>query len=186
MVEALIALALLAIVMTKGILILNTTTRSTAEESARLEVEDRARQVLDRICYAIMGSDRASLIPDPESPIFSHSLRYRVSLGVEDGRVVWGDTEQITLSEQRTQVIWKQKPDEDEEVRLAWCNIVRPFLEGEISNGIDDNANGLIDEKGLTFTLNGNSVSILLTLERTTPEGTRYTQTVAAIATCRN
>ena len=87
-----------------------------------------------------------------------------VSKKVENGAVVWGDPEEISGA--NAQVVWSQNPGDPDERRVVWSNVVRPFLEGEIQNGTDDNQNGLIDEKGLNFTLQGNRVTIRLTLER--------------------
>ena len=67
-----------------------------------------------------------------------------------------------------------------------WCKVVRPFLEGEQMNGVDDNGNGLIDEKGLVFTLDGSRVTVRLTLERKSETGELITRTVETMITCRN
>ena len=69
---------------------------------------------------------------------------------------------------------------------MVWSNLVRPFLEGELQNGIDDNGNGLIDEKGLSFVVWKNSVTIRLTLGRQVEGGDWINETVVTTVTCRN
>ena len=61
-----------------------------------------------------------------------------------------------------------------------------PFLAGELPNGMDDNGNGLIDEKGLSFVVDRDSVTIRLTLERVSNDGSVISKTVQSTVTCRN
>lgn len=187
LVEGLISITLLGLVFANVTMVLRMSSKTEGQDSSRLMLEDQARRVLDRIAFAVMGSDRESLFPDPASPTYSEELRYSVSLGVQDGEVVWSDPERIGLGqEDQAQLVWSENPDEEDERRVVWCNVIRPFLEGEVPNGVDDNGNGVIDERGLSFTLQGEMVSIRLCLERALSDGTVVTQTVETIVTCRN
>ncbi|MCK6448314.1 MAG: prepilin-type N-terminal cleavage/methylation domain-containing protein [Planctomycetes bacterium] len=186
LVEASIAIALLALVFVKVGMLVKMKSDTAAHESTALVVDDQARRVLEQISYAVMGASRERLIPDPESPIYSSELRYEVSLGVQNGAVVWGDAQWIGLSAGANEVTWRERPDAPDERKVVWCKVVRPFLEGELMNGIDDNGNGLIDEKGLVFTLNGSRVTVRLTLERKSETGEIVTRTVETMVTCRN
>ncbi|MCC6408835.1 MAG: prepilin-type N-terminal cleavage/methylation domain-containing protein [Planctomycetes bacterium] len=186
LIEAAIAIALLALVVVKVGMLVKMRTDTAAHENASLVVDDQARRVLEQISYAVMGASRERLIPDPESPIYSSELRYEVSLGVQDGEVVWGDAQWIGLDKSADQVAWRERPDEPDERRVVWCKAVRPYLEGEQMNGVDDNGNGLIDEKGLVFTLTGSRVTVRLTLERKSETGEIVTRTVETMVTCRN
>jgi len=186
-IEVAIALVLVAVVSIKIALLLDMASTSEKEDAAELALDDQTRRVLDQIAFAVMGADRQSLFPNPESPTYSETVRYVVSLGVQNGAVVWSDPEQICLEEENdARVLWLQNPGELGERRVVWCNVVRPFLEGEEQNGIDDNGNGLIDEKGLSFTLQGNMVTIRLTLERARSNGETITNTVETSVTLRN
>jgi prepilin-type N-terminal cleavage/methylation domain-containing protein len=186
LIEALIALALAAVVVGKITMVLNSASRANTDEVAAMTLEDQARRVLDRVAFAIMGADRDVLFPDPQSPDFTTELDFQVSLGVEDGEVVWSDPEWVGLEGGGSQVVWKQNPEQPHERRVAWCNVVRPFLEGEIPNGVDDNGNGLIDEEGLSFTLNKNAVTIRLCLERPRKGKKPLSRTVETVVTIRN
>ncbi|MEM7309306.1 MAG: type II secretion system protein [Planctomycetota bacterium] len=186
LIEALIALSLVAIVVVKITLVMSSASDASAKQSAAMTLEDQARRVLDQIAYAIMSADREALFPDPESPNYSTEVTYRISLGVDSGEVIWSDEEAIGLGVRGNQVVWRQNPGMPEERRVAWCNVVRPFMEGEIPNGADDNDNGLADEEGLSFTLLRNSVTIRLCLERPQKDGSTLTEPVETVVTVRN
>lgn len=184
--EVLLALTLLAIVAVKAQGTLQAVGGSINEETQEVALEDKARSLLRRIGYEIMGSNRSSLIPDAEAPMSTDDLFYRVNLGIQEGEVVWSDMEEVALEEERGQVFWSENPGEADERRVIWSSLVSPYLEGEIPNGMDDNGNGLIDEKGLSFVVQKNSVTIRLTLEKFTDGGESIIQTVETTVTCRN
>lgn len=186
MLELGIVMVLLVIVAVKAAMLFDIAAESQTEDTAQVALEDQARRTMDQIAFAVMGANRETLFPDPESPTYSEDVQYEVSLGVQAGAVVWGDPERIALGQGNQQVVWSQNPGEPEERRVVWTNVVRPFLEGELFNGVDDNGNGLIDERGLNFTLQGNRVTIRMTLERTSPDGVVFTQSVSTGVTLRN
>lgn len=183
-IELSIVVVLLVIVTIKAAMLFDFAAKSQIEDTAELALEDQARRTLDQVAFAVMGANRETLFPDPDSPNHDSRVWYEVSLGVEDGEVVWGDPEEISGA--NSQVVWSQNPGQADERRVVWSNVVRPFLEGEIQNGQDDNQNGLIDENGLNFTLQGNRVTIRLTLERAQPAGGAHTQSVETSVTLRN
>jgi len=185
LIEVLIAMSLAAIVLVKLTMIMDSASDTSADQVASLALEDQARTVLDKIAYAVMSADREQLMPDPESPEYSTSLTFTISLGVEDGEVVLSDPEQIAY--EGNQVLWKQNPGLPEERRVAWCNTVRAVMWEEVAgNLLDDNGNGLSDEPGLSFTLYRDAVTIRLCLERVKKDGTAITQEVNTVVTLRN
>jgi len=186
LVELMIALVLLGVVVAKLTIVVEEAQRSHGRETARMAIEDRALQVLDRISYAIMGSDRETLFPDPSMPTFTPRLEYRVSMGVEDGQVVLGDEEVISVTQDGSSVYWAENEGQANERLVVWSNDVSQLLEEELLNGSDDNANGLSDESGLNFVIDRNSVTIRLTLQGEDSEGQIIDHTVEATVTCRN
>ena len=184
--EVLLVATVFGILALKISMLFNTMAVSDSRQSAEIVLEDLARRVVDQIGFAVMGADRSTLFPDPASPTYSEEIAYTVSLGVQDGAVVWGDPESIALSGNDIQVLWRSNPDAADERRVVWCNVVRPFLEGEVANGVDDNGNGLIDERGLSFTLQGDCVSIRLTLEQPREDDTFLITTIESKVTLRN
>ena len=90
------------------------------------------------------------------------------------------------MEEAKHRVYWSQNPGAENERRVIWTSLVAPYLEGELPNGIDDNGNGLIDEKGLNFVVDRNAITIRLTLERVLDGGEIVSKTVDTTVTCRN
>ena len=184
-IELLLATALVTVVMGKAVFVMKAALGLAGEQSASMHQEDQARAVMDRIALAVMGSDRASLLPQIEQ-IHSNSIRYTFSLGLEDGAVVWSAPEEIRLGGTGTSIEWREKPDAADERRVVWSNLVSPLLEGETVNGVDDNGNGLIDEDGLSFVLEDQRVVIRLTLSRMESDGRIVPETVESVVFCRN
>ncbi len=184
--ELLLALSLLAIVAFKAYSTMDAVSETVEVEDVEAQMEDQARRVLRQIAYEVMGSNRETLKPDAPAPGGTESLRYQVNLGVQDGSVVWGDPEKLAMEEHMRQVVWSENPDTDKERRVVWSNLVSPYLAGEIPDGMDNNGNGLIDEKGLSFVMEGNSVTVRMTLERIDKDGVATAKTVQTTVTCRN
>lgn len=184
--ELMLALTLLSVLFIKAFGAMSVATDSASQSTREIVLEDQARRVMRQIAYAIMGSNRETLIPDAEAPLSTEDLRFQVNLGIQDGVVVWSDPEKVAMQPAAGQVYWSQNPDAENERRVVWTNLVAPFLDGELPNGMDDNGNGLIDEKGLSFTVDRNAVTIRLTLERILEGGEVTTKTVQTTVTCRN
>ena len=185
LIEVLLAGLLVTGVMTKAAFVVNAALSLAGDETASMHYEDQARAVIDRIALAVMGSDRESLIPQIEE-LHTNSIRYSFSLGLEDGEVVWSAPEEIRLGGAGSSVEWSENPGAAEERRAVWTNLVSPLLEGEAVNGVDDNGNGLIDEDGLSFVLEGERIVIRLTLRRPEVDGRIVQQTVEQVVHCRN
>ena len=185
--EMLIALGLVALVVTNLVLAMDGSTKAYEVSSSRVEVEDQARRTLDKIALAVMGSSREGLAPGQEFPFDTHVLTYQLILGYEDGEAVWSDPERIEREEQAAQVTWSKNPGVAGEQRVVWTKWVRDTMAGEIGgNGIDDNGNGLIDDRGLSFTIEEDLVTIRLTLERTGVDGNPMTVALETQVNVRN
>jgi len=186
MVEMLIVLVLATLLIAKIVLLLQMQENGQSRTFSKIAVEDNARRVMDQIHYAIAGASSERLNPEAEAPFFSSELNFEVSLGVVDGEVVWGDPEWLGLTGAEGQLAWKERPDQPDERRVVWCNAVRSFLAGELMNGVDDNGNGLVDEKGLAISVKDSRVTVRLTLERKDTKGQPVASTLTQTVTCRN
>lgn len=186
LVEAVIALTLIGLVVTKLTLVMGDAQERHTEETTAMALEDQAMELIDKIAYAIVGSSRESLVPNQPVPFDAPRMRYMVSLGVEDGKPVWSDPEEIGLETEEGQLYWGQNIGEENERRVVWANTVSQLLEDELPNGEDDNGNELSDELGLSFVVDGAKVTIRLTLERVTSAGERIQVTRVTEVTCRN
>ena len=184
--ELMLALVLLSILFAKAYGAMTAAANATSTATREVVLEDQARRVLRQIGYSVMGSNRETLIPDAQAPLSTEDLKFQVNLGIQDGVVVWSDSEQVAMQEAKHQVYWSQNPDAENERRVVWTSLVAPYLEGELPNGMDDNGNGLIDEKGLSFVVDRNAITIRLTLERVLDGGEVVVKTVETTVTCRN
>jgi hypothetical protein len=184
--ETVIAMMLIGLVLTKLTLVMDEARKAHQEESVSMQLDDQAMELLDKIAFAIVGSSRASLDPALAAPFPMASLRFQVSLGVEDGKAVLDDPERIALQQETGAVYWSQNEGELDQRRVVWANTVSEMLEDEMMNGLDDNGNALADELGLAFVVDGRSVNIQLSLERELDEGKRVQVTKATTVTCRN
>jgi len=170
----------------KLIIVLEQAQRAHQEESVSLQLEDQAMELIDRISYALYGAASANLTPISQAPFPTSTIHFRISLGVEDGEPVFSDPEVIGLSEDGNQIYWGQNLGAGNERVVVWANSVAEMLQDEVFNGVDDNNNGLLDELGLSFTMDRKSVTVLLTLERVQDDGRRTQVSKSTMVTCRN
>jgi hypothetical protein len=82
-------------------------------------IDGQARRMLERIAGEFADVDRSSLNPNPLSPFFASTLTYARCQGWAAGAMIVGPTRSIQLV----------------------------LEQGELDNGVDDNGNGLIDER---------------------------------------
>jgi prepilin-type N-terminal cleavage/methylation domain-containing protein len=188
LVETMIAVALLGVVLLNVYMALSDGSRAMQGQTATNEVEVQARRALDRIALAVLGAARDSLWTTQEAPLCNSELNLVSSLGMIDGEPVWSDPQRISMADgSANHVVWTENPGQPTEKRVVWGSHLRDFAEHEIgANGIDDNGNGLIDEKGLAFDIEGDSVRIRLTIERPGPDGKPMVRSVETVVTCRN
>jgi prepilin-type N-terminal cleavage/methylation domain-containing protein len=184
--EALIALTVVGLVLGNIVLVMRSSSEAYDEETSKASLELQLDQTLDRIVLALMAASAESLDPGAANPAFHDRMEYMQSLGVNDGELVFGAPERIEFRLQGGEVVWLERPGEPGERAATWSRWVRPFLEGEVPNGIDDNGNGLIDESGLSFVIEGTQVTVMLSLERSDARGRSAVYSRSAIVHCRN
>lgn len=166
-IEISIAVGIVAIVGINMSMLMRATAEGHSQAREQEILESHARQTLDRIVLALQSAARDSVIPAAEAPLYSSAVDYEISLGVEDGEVVWGDPERIGLALDSGEVIWFRSVNTEAERRVVWGRHVNPTMVDETpANGLDDNANGIIDELGLSFTVDDNSVLVRMTLAK--------------------
>jgi hypothetical protein len=142
-------------------------------------------------------------VPEPLAPWGSSTLDFQCNEGYGAGGVVWSapvrlsfdydgadpddgaDNDSDGLVDEGA-IVRRVNPGSADETSVVLVNWVRELLEGELPNGLDDNGNGLIDESGLSFEIDGDTITIRLTLERFDAEGTLITRTVETAVTLKN
>ncbi len=164
-------------------------TSSSAYETGLMESElnGQTSMTLDRIQLALMSSSLADLNPVLTSGLHSAYIDYKESLGLDElGKLVFSDTERIALELRQGEVVWLEHPGGRKERSVVWTKNVPSLYRGEILNGIDDNGNGLLDEKGLYFEQSGKSIQVQLTVQRTDSSGRQIVKDSGRTVTCRN
>ena len=116
--------------------------------------------------------------------------------GYADGEMVWGEQRQLEL--QPEEALDGADNDDDglvDEHRLVWtqgtrsvtwARGIRAQLEGEIPNDVDDNGNGMVDERGLCFRLDGDTLTIALSVETRDPDRRLVVRTATTAIRLRN
>ncbi len=189
LVEMAIALAIVGLVLMNLSMVVRTGAKGYADGVLRSLVEDQASLTMDRISLAVMSSRSEAMIPTAVAPYATSTIEYTVELGTSgEGGAVEQGSEKIEYDQAQGQIVWSQLPDTAPPRSVVWTRWVPSLLEGEgeVANGADDNANGLIDEGGLSFDKIGTRVNIHLTLRRTDAEGRTYVKTLRSVVACRN
>lgn len=184
--ELMITVALVSLVMFNVWMVLHESSDAYSARTVDYDAEVQAQRTLDRIAMALIGASSDTIEVPVESPLYTDRLRFDVNVGFENGEPVFGDTQEIRLEAPAQEVVWLESPDEPEQRRVVWSRWVSEWLEGELPNGVDDNQNGVVDEKGLAFDLEGDMVIIRLTIERPGPDGMLIRKTLRSQVTCRN
>lgn len=185
--EVLIGVGLLALVFGNIYMVLGRSAKTYTVQTDNAEADAHVRRTLDRITMALVGADYESLFNAMQSPLAADEINYRTCLGVNDGLEVWSDPQRIAMTvDKGRQVTWFEDPGEVDQRRVAWSNWVREWFAGEVPNGIDDNGNGLTDEAGLSFDVEGKLIRIQLTIEKPGPDGKTIVRKLESKVTCRN
>jgi prepilin-type N-terminal cleavage/methylation domain-containing protein len=186
LVEVVISMTIAVMVFANITMVLRAGTKAHESGAFRANLDAQANQTLDRIALAVLSASRNSLSPTPTAPFNSPSIEYDISLGVQNGEVIWSDPERIEMVPGVGEIQWTRSPEMPEEQTVVWTRWVADYLKNESDNGDDDNENGLIDERGLSFDVDGGQVTIRLTIEREDQDGRMHERTLEARVTCRN
>jgi hypothetical protein len=124
LIEVAIALTLTATIVMAVAISAQSASRSYQGEGLRSTVDTQAHRALDFVTRELAEAERATLNPFPDPALASDSLTYRKSLGFADGAALWG----------------------------PWMQLSTQLEAGEIDDGLDNNRNGLADERVLVWT----------------------------------
>lgn len=167
------------------------------------QLERKAERVVRKIGRAVMLAGSVTLLPNPQPPVGSSTLSFQSSQGWENGAMIWGPVTSIGLEDDPMDpvdgidndgdgfvdegvVVWTRDVGGPDEIREVWVEDVRRMMQGEIENEDDDNENGLIDEAGLSFVLEGSTLVIRLCLEQRGLDRRTVTRTATHAVRLRN
>ncbi len=189
--EMSVALVLLVLVLGNVYSLLRRSSKALGAQNSAFDVDTQAQRAMDHITMAIVGASESTLTnksggSPSVAPFSMDAMLYKESLGVQDGQMVSSPQQRIEFTNTTGEVTWIENPGTAEEKRVVWSKNIPPFLQEEIANSIDDNHNGIIDETGLSFVKDGKSITVYLTVKRTTPDGHIYEKKLQDTVTCRN
>ena len=201
--EMVISMALMLGVM-GGVVTITKTSQSTHKTTKSLSsLTQDAHRALERISRELLESGPSTMPTRPTGPSGSSTLTYRTLESFTATGVIWGvlrtmelrdspldpddglDNDANGLIDEKQIVLVTDVGGAFETTEILARN-VRKRLWGEISNGVDDNGNGLVDEPGLCFLMHGDTVGIHLTLEAPGPGGVTLRRTLETSTTLRN
>jgi len=125
LVELAIVAVILSVVMV-ALGLFESSNRQTLEQSAAVgSAQERAHQAIERLVHELQGASISTLVPDPTGALGSDEIVFQKSTGVTPiGAVIWSTRTRLALAPEN----------------------------GEVLDGVDNNANGLVDERMLTVT----------------------------------
>lgn len=201
--ELVLTVALLGIVMS-GVAMVGMTGQGLYEQTSLAErVETRAVRAVDRIVRELDMLIATSMLQDPATQFGTEVLDYQFATGVVAGAVVPGIPMQVVLEREpgevddaidndgdglvdEGQVVLVRNPGGAGELRTVLCTGVRELLEGETLNGVDDNGNGVRDERGFNIHRTGDLMTVRLSLSAADEDGREVTRTVETSFRLRN
>lgn len=201
--EVMIAAAIMAGMITAVTMTSLSASKTYDTGQTRADLDRQAHRTLDLLTEQLLTAGRAGLTPSPNMPFGSSTLDYRRAEGFAGGAVVWGLTNRLALQLEQGElndgldnnsngfvdeqvIVWTEDPGQPTQRQTIWSHNVSEFLQGELPNAVDDNGNGLVDEGGLSFLIQGEVLTIRLTLQRLDPTGRVLTKTVQTSVRIRN
>lgn len=201
--ELLIAVAILSVIGAATARVVSTTTEAYGTGQLATDVETRLGRTLDRIAWELRSCSPGVMLPTPAAPFSTSSLTYQKPSGFLGGATNWGSPCRIEFRLEAGElddgadndgdglvdegdVVWVTNSGLVDESESVGCHGVSEFLEGEEDNLADDNGNGLEDEAGLAFDFEGDVLTIRLTLQKRSPDGTLITRTGETSVKLRN
>lgn len=193
-VEMTISSAVLVVVLSIAATAILRAQRNASGVAVRVETERRSSAGIERLTSLLGDCAGSTVAGNVAPPSGASSMTFRDRIGWSGGSVVYGEL---------TTIQWLPDPldaqngiDDDrdglvDEGRVVWqagsggtlksavlIQNVANRLEGEIGgNNLDDNGNGLVDERGLSFVLEDGRLTIRLTIERRERDGTTRRET---------
>lgn len=201
--ELTVSVALLALVLTAALQISDSVKDGSSTATAAAKAEEDVGRALERLAHHLKDSGTgwfgatAPLVP-------MHDVLYKRVAGYDPVAGPLVVDERIYLERIPTdpddgidndgngvaddcRVVWVRAPGTADEFRTVVCNRVPDVLEGEVDgNLLDDNGNGLVDERGLSLDFVDAGVRIRLTVVERDHARRDFVRTVERVVWFRN
>jgi hypothetical protein len=188
LVEALIATTIMTAIAGSIGLVVRSTSSAMSAVTVSVHEEARARRGMNRVKELLRGSARSTIAPQPNHPAWDTWVEFQRVSGQVNGVPTFEPLERIALRVDPTdpvdgvdndgdhlidegELVWTRGIGSPEQTSFVLVRGVANRFELEQLNGVDDNANGLIDEQGVCFTYSDNTVTVRITIEQASREG---------------
>lgn len=194
-VELVIALAIGVGILAAAWGVTSATAGATDVTVRRTRLTLETSRALQRITQELMESGTSTMPIVPIAPVGGSSLRYRQAIGFSNSTIDWGPEKQVEMRSDPSDpqdgidndgdgltdeciVVLVVNPGAPGELEQVLVREVAWMLDGETENGLDDNNNGLVDERGFSLVVDGETLIIRLCREAETADG----RVIASIA----
>jgi hypothetical protein len=201
MVEVMVSTGVMMLVLVSVALVTKSGDGVFRASQSRDALRQRTQQAVNRIVDAVATASKSTFAAPPLAPFGSSTLDFRTPTGISAGVVSWGSKDRICFQmapehgqaggygvtgrtsgygtssghvaapENGGEIVLIRDVDGLSPVTTVLATHVAEYLEGEQENGVDDNGNGLIDERGLSFVLAGDQLTIRMSVADVDPDG---------------
>ena len=188
LIEAAVTAALLIVLMSSAILAANRGIGAFRTTQGAADVEARLRRALDRSAFELLSVGEEVLLPNPVGNFGTSDLEFQRTTGLNGLNPTWGIVCRLAWEQETGELDDGLDNDGDglvdegqlvftrdvggNEQRSILARGVAELLEGETANGGDDNANGVIDERGFNIHRVNGVLFVRLSLEEAGEQGT--------------
>jgi hypothetical protein len=203
-IEMMIAVMALA-VMLSVLGVVSMTGRSAYEQTSVLnELDARGARAVVRVADELATISGSQMLPSPAGNTGTQRLDFVQAFGVAAGAPVWGPPTRIAaeyetgevddgldndgdgLVDERMLVLTRDLGSGSEK-RVVLANGLAEWGQGEVpNNGVDDNANGVVDEQGFNLHQVGDVISIRMWLQKVGSDNQLVTREIQNTVRLRN
>ncbi len=197
--ETVLALSILGLVLASVGMAGRATTETLDETEEAAALVARLHRALDQALDPLTELELGALPPLAQG---ADRLTYHLPTGFA-GTVLWGPDIELALEYEpgeldddvdndgdglidEGQLVRTYAPGSADERRVVLCRGVAEFLEGETFDAQDENGNGLVDERGFSVDVQGEVLTLRLTLESSDVAGQVLRKTASSAVRVRN
>ena len=201
--ELILVLAAMTVVLAAAVLAVRKGQEQFERTVSNTVLDTQANRAINRIARHLSGAGLTTLLPTPDRPFGSSSLRFQRVVGWGASAPLWSTEAELLLRYEpgeldngldddgdgaidEGEVVWTRNRGEPDEESVVVVRSVREFLEGEEPDGNDTNGNGLEDERGFCFELLGGELIVRLSVVRRDPTGALNLRTLETSVALRN
>ena len=203
LIEMVFALSIAALVMASAMAVANSSMGAFGTASSRAEMQEAARAALDRVAAELRLTNPNGLFPTL-TPLGSRTVQFPTQIDPLTGNFT-GPVVQIGFEYDpgeaddgldndgdglvdEGRLVLTRNPGAAGQRRVTLCGDVAEWLEGEVTavNNLDDNGNGIEDERGFWMVRAGDLVTVMLTVETVGAQGRRMRTTLDTAVLMKN